>query len=132
MSAIRGNFPGSEIGLDENGNARRGQIPCLQKFKNSSVAIASNVPTEKSEKFISQTIEKILDGYVPKYSGEDYTIVLLATPVMDVTERKQELARIYSGLVPYSQWSTNYTYTQSDSTTGMAIVGVNIGASAGV
>ena len=35
-------------------------------------------------------------------------------------------------MVPYSQWSTNYTYTQSDSITGMATIGVNVGASAGV
>ena len=131
-SAIRGNFPGSEIGVDGHGKAASGRIPCLNRFKDSSVAIASNVPTEKSEKFISQTIEKLLDGYAPANSKEDYTIVLLATPVTDVEDRKQELSRIYSGLVPYSQWSTNYTYTQSDSITGMAIIGVNVGASAGI
>lgn len=131
-SAIRGNFPGSEIGVDGKGTPGTGRIPCLNRYKDSSVAIASNVPTEKSEKFISQTIEKLLDGYAPANSKEDYTIILLATPVTDVEERKQELSRIYSGLVPYSQWSTNYTYTQSDSTTGMAIIGVNVGASAGI
>ncbi len=131
-SAIRGNFPGSEIGVDGKGAAATGRIPCLNRYKDSSVAIASNVPTEKSEKFISQTIEKLLDGYIPANSKEDYTIILLATPVADVEDRKQELSRIYSGLVPYAQWSTNYTYTQSDSTTGMAIVGVNVGASAGI
>ena len=132
MSAIRGNFPGSEIGIDGHSRSASGRIPCLNRFKDSSVAIASNVPTEKSEKFISQTIEKLLDGYVPANSKEDYTIVLLATPVTDVEDRKQELSRIYSGLVPYSQWSTNYTYTQSDSVTGMAMIGLNVGASAGV
>lgn len=131
-SAIKGNFPGSEIGSDGNGKAGVGRIPCLKECGNSAVAIASNVPTEKSEKFISQTIEKILDGYTPASSRENYTIILLATPVTDVEERKQELSRIYSGLVPYSQWSTSYTYQQSDSTTGMAIIGVNVGASAGV
>lgn len=131
-SAIRGNFPGSEIGVDGKGTPGTGRIPCLNRYKDSSVAIASNVPTEKSEKFISQTIEKLLDGYVPADSKEDYAIILLATPVTDVDDRKQELSRIYSGLVPYAQWSTNYTYTQSDSTTGMATIGINVGASAGV
>ncbi len=131
-SAIRGNFPGSEIGIDGKGTPGTGRIPCLNRYKDSSVAVASNVPTEKSEKFISQTIEKLLDGYAPANSKENYTIILLATPVMDVADRKQELSRIYSGLVPYAQWSTNYTYSQSDSTTGMAIVGVNVGASAGI
>lgn len=131
-SAIRGNFPGSEIGVDGHGKAASGRIPCLNRFKDSSVAIASNVPTEKSEKFISQTIEKLLDGYAPANSKEDYTIVLLATPVTDVEDRKQELSRIYSGLVPYAQWSTNYMFTQSDSVTGMAMIGLNVGASAGI
>ena len=131
-SAIRGNFPGAEIGVDGKREAAAGRIPCLSRYKNSSVAIASNIPTEKSEKFISQTIEKLFDGYVPANSKEDYTIILLATPVSDVEERKQELSRIYSGLVPYAQWSTSYQYSQSDSTTGMAIVGLNIGASAGI
>ena len=131
-SAIRGNFPGSELGTDGKGTPDYGRVPCLNKYKDSSVAIASNIPTEKSEKFISQTIEKLLDGYAPADSKEEYTVILLATPVNDVEERKQELSRIYSGLVPYSQWSTNYTYTQSDSTTGMAIIGVNVGASAGI
>ncbi len=131
-SALRGNFPGSEIGNNVDGQMGIGRIPCMRKFKDSSVAIASNVPTEKSDKFISQTIEKLLDGYIPTNSKEEYTVILLATPVTDVEERKQELARIYSGLTPYAQWSTNYTYTQSDSTTGMAIIGVNIGASAGI
>jgi len=131
-SAIRGNFPGSELGTDGKGTPDCGRVPCLNKYKDSSVAIASNIPTEKSEKFISQTIEKLLDGYAPTNSKEEYTVILLATPVNDVEERKQELSRIYSGLVPYSQWSTNYTYTQSASMTGMAIVGVNVGASAGI
>ena len=78
-SAIRGNFPGSEIGVDGKGTPGTGRIPCLNRYKDSSVAIASNVPTEKSEKFISQTIEKLLDGYAPANSKEDYTIILLAT-----------------------------------------------------
>lgn len=131
-AAIRGNFPGAEIGVDGHGKPGEGRIPCLSRIKGSSVAVVSNVPTEKSEKFISQTIEKLLDGIVPNNSRENYTIILLATPVNDVEERKQELSRIYSGLFPYSQWSTNYTYTQSDSQTGTATIGVNVGASAGI
>ena len=131
-AAIRGNFPGSEIGIDGHGKPGEGRIPCLSRIKDGSVAIATNIPTEKSEKFISQTIEKLLDGIIPKNASEDYTIILLATPVNDVEERKQELSRIYSGLFPYAQWSTNYSYTESGSHTGTATIGVNVGASAGI
>ena len=66
--AIRGNFPGAEW-ADEG----RGIIPCLNNNLKYSVASATNIPTEKSEKFISQTIEKLLDGVVPKNKSEEYT-----------------------------------------------------------
>lgn len=53
--AIKGNFPGSEIGA-----AQRGTIPCLQERHAFSVAAVSNVPTEKNDRFTVQTIEKVL------------------------------------------------------------------------
>ena len=127
VSAVNGNFPGSELG-----EIKEGSIPCFKKGYDYSVASASNIPTEKSEKFISQTIEKILDGIIPDDPQEEYTIVLLATPIPDVDERKNRLSKYYSALNPYASWQTNFTYTQSDSTNSMAMFGVNIGASAGV
>ncbi len=124
--AIRGNFPGSRLG-DES----KGILPCFDTRTPYSIASASNIPTEKSEQFISQTIEKLLDGTVPDSAGKEYTIILLATPILDVEERKLRLSEIYSGLAPYSSWQTNFTYTESDSTNSSATVGVNVGASAG-
>lgn len=107
--AIRGNFPGAEW-KKENGV---GIIPCLDNNTAYSVAAASNIPTEKSEKFISQTIEKLLDGIVPDKRSKEYTIILLATPIQDIEERKLRLAEFYSGLTPYASWQTNFTYTLS-------------------
>ncbi|MCR5593360.1 MAG: DUF87 domain-containing protein [Saccharofermentans sp.] len=127
VSAVNGNFPGSELG-----EIKEGTVPCFRKGYDYSIASASNIPTEKSEKFISQTIEKILDGIIPDDPQEEYTIVLLATPIPDVDERKNRLSKYYSALNPYASWQTNFTYTQSDSTNSMAMFGVNIGASAGV
>lgn len=127
VSAVNGNFPGSELG-----KVKEGSLPCFKTGYNYSVAAASNIPTEKSEKFISQTIEKILDGIIPDEPKKEYTIVLLATPIQDVEERKNRLAKFYSALNPYASWQTNFTYTQSDSTNSMAMFGVNVGASAGV
>ena len=126
--AIRGNFPGSEwsdkVGI--------GVLPCLQNDIPYSVAIASNVPAEKSEKFISQTIEKLLDGIVPDKRAKEYIIILLATPVHDVNNRKLKLSEMYSGLAPYASWTTNFTYTEQNSAGSSATVGINIGASAGI
>lgn len=127
VSAVRGNFPGSAWD-DEIG---RGELPCFDKNTHYSVATASNIPTEKSEKFISQTIEKLLDGIVPATVQQEYILVLLATPIQDIAERKLVLSQIYSGLAPYASWQTNFTYTEADARGSAATVGINVGASAG-
>lgn len=124
--ALRGNFPGSEVGP-----ANRGPIPCLDNRRSSSVATVSNIPAEKNEKFVTQTIEKVLDGIVPGRPSEDYTIVLLATPIHDIESRKLRLAELHSLLTPYASWTTNYTYHQNDSIGSSATVGINAGVSAG-
>lgn len=125
--AIRGNFPGAEFKNDGIG-----VVPCLDNDKAYSVATASNIPTEKSEKFVSQTIEKLLDGIIPDSSKKEYTIVLLATPILDVEERKLKLGEFYSGLKPYAEWQQDFHYTDSVAHGSSATVGVNVGASAGV
>lgn len=127
IEAIRGNFPGAEWG--EEGI---GVIPCMKNDRLYSVATASNIPTEKSEKFVSQTIEKLLDGIIPTEKKKEYTIVLLATPIKDVEQRKLKLCEFYSGMKPYAEWQTNFTYTESNAIGSSATVGVNVGASAGI
>lgn len=124
--ALRGNFPGSEVGP-----ANRGPIPCLDNRRSSSVAAVSNIPAEKNEKFVTQTIEKVLDGIAPGRPSEDYTIVLLATPIHDIEPRKLRLAELHSLLTPYASWTTNYTYHQNDSIESSATIGINAGVSAG-
>jgi len=127
VDAIRGNFPGAEW-KDEG----FGVIPCLDNTRAYSIATASNIPTEKSEKFISQTIEKLLDGIVPESRDDEYTIVLLATPIKDVEERKLKIGEFYSGLAPYESWQTDFHIMENEARGSSATVGVNVGASAGV
>ncbi len=137
VSAVNGNFPGSEFNVI-NKNGRKSvkynydTIPCVKDIDKCSVASITNIPTEKSEKFVSQTIEKLLDGIIPNDSNQEYTIILLATPILNIEERKQHLAAIYSGLAPYAGWQTGFTFTDTSSTNSMATFGVNVGASAGV
>lgn len=127
ISAIRGNFPGAQFGHE-----RVGKIECLDNDKKYSVACASNIPAEKSEKYISQTIEKLLDAIIPESSAQEYTLVLLATPALNVEERKSKLAEFHSGLTPYAAWTTDYHYTEASARGSSATVGVNVGASAGI
>lgn len=125
--AIKGNFPGSCTG-----EIKIGALEFLSKDKNYSVATISNVPSEKSEKFINQTIEKLLDGIIPKDDEQEYTLILLASPITDIENRKIHLGDIYTGLAPYASWQTSYTFNESDATNALANFGVNLGVGAGL
>lgn len=129
-AAILGNFPGSEW-AQEKQEPGRGVLPCLNNNRPYSVAVASNIPAEKSEKFVSQTIEKLLDGIVPTNRKEEYIIILLATPVLDIDSRKLQLTELYTGLAPFATWSKSYAYNESDATTSSGTVNLNLGLSVG-
>ncbi len=62
-----------------------------------TVAAVSNLATEKSGKFVCQTIEKFLDGIVPSEEKEGvHTILLLATPVREQRARLDRLCELYT------------------------------------
>ena len=96
------------------------------------MAIVSNLASEKSEDFISQSMEKLLDGIVPHNQSDEYTVALLAKPVRNQLESKNRLFELYSALAPYASWQTNYTYTTSDAINASSNFGVNLGVSAGI
>lgn len=134
--AVRGNFPGSDMKEIHSSNPEYGiGIPdFLQNItggisggKVKSVASVSNVPSEKSEDFISQSMEKLLDGIVPENKEEEYTIVLLAKPVREQSETKNRLYELYSALSPYCGWQSSYQYTQSDLEGSSANAGISAG-----
>lgn len=134
IDAIKGNFPGSELKTEEAKTSFGcGIPPCLnKKYKDQCVASITNVATEKSEKFISQSIEKLLDGVVPENAEQEYTFVLLATPVQNVMEEQTRLSEFYTALAPYATYQTNYTYVTSDNESSSFSGGIYLGASAGM
>ena len=77
-------------------------------------------------------MKKLIDGIIPSQPSENYTLILLASPIQDIENRKLRLSELFSALAPYEKWQTNYTFTASDATTSMATFGVNVGASAGI
>lgn len=141
VGALKGNFPGIEIkqkaGQDIFGTGLPESLQSAIKIGPSgpiakSVATVSNLASEKSKEFISQSMEKLLDGIVPRDSSEEYTVVLLATPVLNATEKKNRLFDIATTLSPYASWQTNYTYISSDGQNAAANAGAHLGAGAGV
>lgn len=130
QSALEGNFPG--VCCKDEKKEKSGQLPeCMTDLTECSVAAISNIATEKSENFLNQGMEKLLDGIRPKDEKDEYTVVLLATPVMEQLERKNELTELYSKLAPFANWQTNFTYTEQNTQGSSAVVGVNLGASVG-
>lgn len=138
--AIKGNFPGADIqGMNSKFRDYGVGIPeCLIDSQESvdegrvkSVAVVSNVASEKSDDFISQSMEKLLDGIVPEDESQAYTIVLLAKPLKDQLDSKNRLYELYTALAPYAGWQTGYTYTESDGVSASANFGVNLGVGAG-
>ena len=129
IAAIKGNFPGVEI--KNEGKNSSGQIPELSEMYAPTISVVSNIASEKSKQFRSQSIEKLLDGIVPHAEEDEYTIILLGTPVPDQLERKSDLSELYSKLKPYADWSKQFTYTETQAQGASATVGVNLGGSVG-
>lgn len=95
--AIKGNFPGSELN-----NLQLGTPKGLSFEGAPSVAVVSNLATDKSENFVSQSMEKLLDGFVPSNDDEAFSVVLLAQPIQDREQDKCRLYEMYSALSSFA------------------------------
>lgn len=140
IKALEGNFPGVDI-IDSN--EYMGIPDCLKQVvcyddksvkTASSVAVISNLPTDKSEDFISQSMEKLLDGIVP-VEGNEYSLILLATPSKNCEAEKNRIYEIYKGLAPYATWQENVSLQDNTNlSTGSSLaksVGANVDAGIG-
>ncbi|WP_295093543.1 ATP-binding protein [Ruminococcus sp.] len=140
QKAISGNFPGVTFSNEIN----HGIPLCLQEYEDNesededksyqpvNIALVTNVATEKSEKFISQSIEKLLDGVIPQKKDQEYTFVLLATPTLSVAYDQSRLSELYTALAPFASWQTNFTYTTTDNYSSSFSGGINLGVTGGV
>lgn len=99
--------------------------------KSQYISVITNLPSEKSEKYISQTIEKLMDGIVPSEQSEEYTIVLIAEPVSDCLSIQDRLCDEYSLLAPYAAVqgtkTLNETYGISSAASHGLAAGVQLG-----
>lgn len=127
--SIKGNFPGAKLTESQSGSP----LEISSKTEGGdtfyySIASISNLASDKSEDFISQSMEKLLDGIVPTKSEEEYSLVLLATPCKEIDKIKADVSEKYSALSAFSQWQSNIAITEGK----MLGAGANVGANAGV
>lgn len=145
-SAIYGNFPGAELSdvpkqphdaEPSNGEAQpdradqRSIIPVLEK-QGITIAVVSNLATEKSEGFISQSMEKLLDGIIPESEEQEYSILLLAQPTVSLLAEKDRLYSLYSSLSPLASTQRSESYSESLSETASANISGNLGVNFGI
>jgi hypothetical protein len=111
-SAITGNFNGTIVRAVDN------FVPDIQSI--SSISCLTNIPSEKSEKYISQGLEKLLDGIKPGDDSETYYVLILADPltheqIQNIQNGYEELA---SAIAPYSgyQFSIGKNNTETEGT----------------
>ncbi len=100
--SFRGNFPGSHteiIGLSEKDILDPEQIEkeLWDGIEIRSIAATCNIPSAKSEKYLSQGMEKVLNGIVPKDEHDGYMIIVLAeslsnTEVDSIASGYEEMA----------------------------------------
>ena len=107
---LKGNFPGSKIEKlsfeteDDEGNEK---IPDCFSFSDSeSVAVLSNTPSEYSEDYLTQGIDKLLEGIVPQNPDEEYSVVFLAESMSqenlrDILSGYEEIS---TAIVPFATY----------------------------
>mgnify|MGYP002509484605 CR=1 FL=1 len=155
-AAIHGNFPGTHTEIIKD-------IETIQKlFSNdtiievdgqkvhqvNSVALFANTPSQYSEKYVTQGLDKLLNGIVPKTEKDSYTIVFLAESVSQVNTREimSGYEEIASAIHPFAQYQFQMGASEVETNGEMSSISngtsttnsvfkthsVNIGANGGI
>lgn len=105
-AVLDGNFPGSEYCAAEDKNYYSEISKSIED--DNSIAIVSSIPSEKSEKFMSQGIEKLLDSFYTDTDNE-YTLILLAEalPLNYAANMRMLYSSLATEISPYMQWELN-------------------------
>lgn len=73
--SLQGNFQGTDTTIIKNID----ELKSIFSFSDAnSISILSNLPSEYSEKHITQGIEKLINGIVPQKEDDSYSVVFLA------------------------------------------------------
>jgi len=110
--AITGNFNGANV---ESANVPFCAFADMERI--NSISCLTNIPSEKSERFISQGLEKLLDGIKPENGDETYYVLILAEPltheqIQDIQNGYEELA---SALAPHAGYQFNVGKNDTES-----------------
>lgn len=119
---IKGNFPGTKLEKIDMDSDVNKQIEYLNDIK--FISMLSSIPSDKSEDFISQGIDKLLNGFVPTKSEDEYTVLILAESISeegirDIINGFEEMA---TAITPYASHQFQIGNNESESTGEMKSV----------
>lgn len=109
-SAVKGNFPGTLISdIDFYNESHQLNEDYFDIGTKNAISVLTNIASEKSEKHISQGMEKLLNGIVPKSKEEEYTIIFLAEPVKhnDILEIRNGYEELASSIYGFAEYQTS-------------------------
>jgi len=125
--SIRGNFPGTEVTIIDSKKEKEDNDDItltsqeLNLDKAMAVSVLSNIPSEKSEDFICQGIEKLLNGIVPqKKEGDNiegnYTVIFLAEamPILEIRNILSGYEELASAIVPFAGYQFQYAEGETE------------------
>jgi len=131
-AAIRGNFPGShtEIIKDANlletlfDNNKTVEVDGKTVNQVNSVALFANSPSEYSEKYITQGLDKLLNGIVPETEKDSYTVVFMAESISqnDTREIISGYEDIASAINPFAQYQFQMGTNEVETTGEMSSI----------
>jgi len=136
--ALRGNFPGVAIdpAVTDLKQTPIGTFTVTGKNRKKALAVVTNIATEKSDKFVSQGIEKLIDAYTPheKDGSDEYLMMLLCEPLSaeDIGTQRQTISARYQALSPFITWQTNKNFTDTIGFLKGAAHGAALGANVGL
>jgi hypothetical protein len=110
--SLIGNFNGTTVDPIDD-------VKSILDFEDSnSVSVLSGIPSDKSEDYISQGIERLLNGVVPKEDKDSYTCIILAQPLSIVELRNilNGYESIASALKPFEEKQLQFGKSKTDTT----------------
>lgn len=154
-SSIKGNFQGTNCEILSVGEmeqlfsfSEKIKVGGRERDAVTSIALLTNTPSEFSEDYAGQGLEKVLNGVIPESEEDSYTIVFLAesmslSNVREIISGYEEMA---TAIVPFLQYQfqsginesethgemESISDTESISNSVFKTQSINIGANGGV
>lgn len=119
VSSIKGNFPGTIVkelkSIERDSSNEEGYEDIWGLSRKKAISAITSISSEKSEKHMSQGLEKVLNGISPKTAKEEYTIVFLAEPAAhdEIKSIKNGYESLASGIHFFAEYQSNTTISES-------------------